>query len=93
MATAAISRRIRADEVKGAIVTALREVHSWLGRKSAQSTYQASSKSLKATGPVHQTHVLSYLNVSGKSVALLINSKLVHLKDGIQRFVNGTDWR
>ena len=93
MATAAISGRIQSDEVKRAIVTALRNFAFWLGRGSPESTYQASLKWSEATGPVHQAHVLSYLKLSGKSIGLLINFKLVHPKDGIQRFVNGTDWR
>jgi hypothetical protein len=93
MATAAISGRIRSNEVKRAIVTTLRKFASWLRRASLESTYQAWLKWPEATGPVHQAHVLSYLKLSGKSIGLLINFKLVHLKDGIQRFVNGTDWR
>ena len=92
MATAAISGRIRSDEVNRAIVTALSNVHSLLGRP-AESTYQASLNSLDATGPVRQAEALSYLKLSGKSIGLLIDFSVVHLKDGIKRFVNGTDWR
>ena len=93
MATAANSRKISADEINRAMVTALRKVHSWLGRGPAESTHQASLKSLDATGPVHQAQALSYLELSSKSIGLLINFNVVHLKDGIKRFVNGTDWR
>src|SRR5438270_8271698 len=50
-------------------------------------------KSVDAIAPVHQAQVLSYLKLSGKSLALLINFNVVHLKDGIRRFVNGTGWR
>ena len=50
-------------------------------------------KSVDAVAPVHQAQLLSYLKLSGKSVGLLINFNVVHLKDGIQRFVNGTDWK
>jgi GxxExxY protein len=50
-------------------------------------------KSIDAIAPVHQAQVLSYLKLSGKSLALLINFNVVHLKDGIRRFVNGTGWR
>jgi hypothetical protein len=32
----------------------------------------------------------SYLELSGKSLGLLINFNIVHLQDGMQRFVNGT---
>ena len=50
-------------------------------------------KSVDALAPVHQAQVLSYLKLSGKPLALLINFNVVHLKDGIRRFVNGTGWR
>jgi len=50
-------------------------------------------KSVEAVSPVHQAQLLSYLNLSGKSLGLLINFNVVHLKDGIRRFVNGTDWK
>ena len=50
-------------------------------------------KSVEGIHPVHQAQLLSYLKLSGKSVGLLINFNVVHLKDGIQRFVNGTDWK
>src|SRR5437016_11388783 len=47
-------------------------------------------KSADAISLVHQAQILSYLKLSGKSLGLLINFNLVHLKDGIRRFVNGT---
>jgi GxxExxY protein len=50
-------------------------------------------KSVDAVSPVHQAQLLSYLKLSGKSVGLLINFNVVHLKDGIRRFVNGTGWK
>ncbi|MGA8762159.1 MAG: GxxExxY protein [Candidatus Sulfotelmatobacter sp.] len=50
-------------------------------------------KSVEAISPVHQAQVLSYLKLSGKSIGLLINFNVVHLKDGIRRFVNGTGWK
>jgi GxxExxY protein len=50
-------------------------------------------KSVEAISPVHQAQVLSYLKLSGKSIALLINFNVVLLKDGIQGFVNGTGWK
>jgi GxxExxY protein len=43
--------------------------------------------------PVHQAQILSYLKLCGKSLGLLINFNVVHLKDGIKRFVNGTGWK
>ncbi|MGB8579753.1 MAG: GxxExxY protein [Candidatus Sulfotelmatobacter sp.] len=50
-------------------------------------------KSVEAVSPVHHAQILSYLNLSGKSIGLLINFNVVHLKDGIKRFVNGTNWK
>jgi len=50
-------------------------------------------KSVDAISPVHQAQILSYLKLSGKSIGLLINFNVVHLKDGIRRFVNGTGWK
>jgi GxxExxY protein len=50
-------------------------------------------KSVDAISPVHQAQILSYLKLSGKSIGLLINFNVVHLKEGIRRFVNGTGWK
>jgi GxxExxY protein len=50
-------------------------------------------KSVDAIAPIHQAQILSYLKLSGKSLGLLINFNVVHLKDGIKRFVNGTAWK
>ena len=50
-------------------------------------------KSVDAISPIHQAQLLSYLKLSGKSLGLLINFNVVHLKDGIKRFVNGTGWK
>jgi GxxExxY protein len=50
-------------------------------------------KSIDAIAPVHHAQVLSYLKLSGKSIGLLINFNVVHLKDGIKRFVSGTNWK
>ncbi len=44
-------------------------------------------KAVEALAPVHHAQVLSYLKLSGKPVALLINFHVLHLKDGIKRFV------
>ena len=41
---------------------------------------------------VHMAQILSYLKLSKKNVGLLINFHVRHLKDGIKRVVNGTDW-
>jgi GxxExxY protein len=50
-------------------------------------------KSVDAVSSVHHAQIISYLKLSGKSIGLLINFNVVHLKDGIKRFVNGTNWR
>jgi GxxExxY protein len=49
-------------------------------------------KSVDALSPVHHAQVILYLKLSGKSIGLLINFNVVHLKNGIKRFVNGTGW-
>jgi GxxExxY protein len=136
MATAPI-RRISANELSHAIITAAMRVHSELGPGLLESTYTAclqhqlhedgvrsaaqvglpvvyhgvrlalryrmdllveesvvvEIKSVDAVSPVHQAQLLSYLKLSGKSLGLLINFNVVHLKDGIRRFVNGTGWK
>lgn len=50
-------------------------------------------KSVDAIAPIHQAQVLSYLKLSEKSLGLLINFNVVHLKDGIKRFVMGDSWK
>ena len=50
-------------------------------------------KSVEAVSPVYHAQILSYLKLSGRSLGLLINFNVVHLKDGIRRFVNGTGWK
>jgi GxxExxY protein len=50
-------------------------------------------KSVEALTAVHQAQILSYLKLSGKTLGLLINFNVAHLKDGIKRFVRGTDWK
>lgn len=50
-------------------------------------------KLVDAISPVHQAQILSYLKLSGKSLGLLINFNVAHLKDGIKRFVNGDGWK
>jgi GxxExxY protein len=50
-------------------------------------------KSVDCISPVHLAQILSYLKLSGKSLGLLINFNVVHLKDGIRRLVNGSGWK
>ena len=130
-------RRVTAQAVGHAVITAAMKVHSELGPGLLESTYQAclqyelreagfrseaqvglpvvyrgarldlgyrmdlvvenlvivEIKSVEGISPVHQAQVISYLKLSGKSIGLLINFNVVHLKDGIKRFVSGTSWR
>ena len=46
-------------------------------------------KSVEAIHPIHQAQLLSYLNLSGMQVGLLINCNVLHLRDGIKRMVDG----
>jgi len=131
------TRRVSANEISHAVVTAAMRVHTELGPGLLESTYTAclqyelmqagcrsatqvglpvvyrevqlelgyrmdllvenlvvvEIKSVDALSPVHQAQLLSYLKLSGKSIGLLINFNVVHLKDGIRRLVNGTDWK
>ena len=130
-------RRITAQQVSHAIITAAMRVHTALGPGLLESTYAAclqhelrgmglralaqvglpvvydgvkldlgyridllveelvivELKSVDAVAPIHQAQILSYLKLSGKSLGLLINFNVVHLKDGIKRFVVGDSWR
>ena len=45
-------------------------------------------KAASRTAPVHESQLLSYLRLSGKTVGLLINFHVPHLRDGIKRLVN-----
>ena len=58
-----------------------------------ENTVVVEIKSVDAISPVHQAQILSYLRLSGKSIGLLINFNVVHLRDGIKRFVNRTGWK
>jgi GxxExxY protein len=49
-------------------------------------------KCAEAIHPVHQAQLLSYMRLSGKSVGLLINFYVAHLRDGIKRMVDGEGW-
>jgi GxxExxY protein len=44
-------------------------------------------KAVDALAPIHQAQILSYLKLSGKPIGLLINFHVLHLRDGIKRFV------
>jgi GxxExxY protein len=49
-------------------------------------------KSVEGIHPIHEAQLLSYMRLSGIKVGLLINFNVLHLKDGIKRMVDGTDW-
>jgi GxxExxY protein len=50
-------------------------------------------KCVEAINPVHYAQLLSYMRLSGLQVGLLINFNVVHLRDGIKRMLDGSDWR
>jgi GxxExxY protein len=50
-------------------------------------------KAAERITPVYEAQIISYLKLSGKSLGLLINFKVAHLRGGIKRFVNGAEWR
>ena len=49
-------------------------------------------KCVEKIAPIHEAQLISYMRLSKKNVGLLINFHVRHLKDGIKRFVEGTDW-
>jgi GxxExxY protein len=49
-------------------------------------------KCVEGINPVHQAQLLSYIRLSGRNIGLLINFHVSHLRDGIQRMVDGKDW-
>jgi GxxExxY protein len=42
---------------------------------------------------VHKAQLLSYLRLSKRSMGLLLNFNVPHMKDGIHHVLNGDDWR
>lgn len=50
-------------------------------------------KCVEKIAAVHEAQIISYLRSSKKNVGLLINFHVRHLRDGIERFVEGTDWK
>ena len=49
-------------------------------------------KSVESIHPIHEAQLLSYMRLSGISVGLLINLKVLHFRDGIRRMVDGRNW-
>ena len=50
-------------------------------------------KCVEAIAPVHKAQLLSYLRLTGRSLGLIINFHVEHLKDGIRRVVDGYNWK
>jgi GxxExxY protein len=50
-------------------------------------------KCVECINPVHEAQLLSYIRLSGRHVGLLINFHVAHLRDGIKRIVDGTEWK
>ena len=44
-------------------------------------------KAVEILHPIHAAQLLSYLKLSGMRLGILINFNVLHLKEGIQRFV------
>lgn len=49
-------------------------------------------KCVEKIAAVHEAQLISYMRLSKKIIGLIINFHVRHLKDGIKRFVEGTDW-
>jgi len=49
-------------------------------------------KCVEKIASVHEAQIISYLRLNKRNVGLLINFHVRHLRDGIKRFVEGTDW-
>jgi len=58
-----------------------------------EDTVLVELKAIEEIAPVHKAQLLSYLRLSKKSLGLLINFDVTHLKEGIHRVLNGDDWR
>jgi len=50
-------------------------------------------KAVEEISRVHLAQILSYMKLSKKSLGLIINFNVLHLKDGIKRVVEGTTWK
>jgi GxxExxY protein len=56
-----------------------------------ENTVVLELKAVEELAPIHKAQLISYLKLGGIRVGLLINFKLVHLRDGIQRVYPGRD--
>ena|GEM_PF-5807604 len=57
-----------------------------------QERMRRAFKQSRRMSPVHRAQMLTYLKLARKHVGLLINLNVVHLKEGIERFVFGPLW-
>jgi GxxExxY protein len=48
-------------------------------------------KSVASVLPVHRAQLLSYLKLTGLPLGLLLNFKVPHMRDGIERFINAPE--
>ena len=48
-------------------------------------------KSVERVLPVHRAQLLSYLKLTGLPLGLLLNFKVPHMRDGIERFINAPE--
>lgn len=58
-----------------------------------ENTVIVEVKAVEAITNIHKAQILSYLRLSNKSLGLILNFNVLHLREGIKRVVNGTDWR
>lgn len=80
---------LKINDVSGQVVDSAMKVHSKLGPGLLVSgAVIVELKAIATLLPVHEAQLLSYLRLGGRSVGLLINFHVVHLKDGIKRLVN-----
>jgi GxxExxY protein len=52
-----------------------------------EKTVLVEIKAVESVAPIHHAQVLSYLQLSGLHVGLLLNFNVLHLVDGIRRFM------
>jgi GxxExxY protein len=50
-------------------------------------------KSVEKVHPVCHAQLITYLKLSKRNLGLLINFNVVHLREGIKRFVRGYKWK
>ena len=56
----------------------------WIGRKVIIEV-----KAVEKLMPIHNAQLLSYLKLGNSKMGVLLNFNVVHMRDGINRVVNG----